>query len=138
MTEDSKETTLVSAKELEQVIYIQYPIAFLDDITQDGSILDFVLALLDLGSEVNAIHPTFTKRLGLVIRTTNAGAQKIDGITFETYGMVVGAFSVTDQTNRVRFFEETFSVANISPDMVLGMPFFTLSSADVDFLKRDL
>ena len=52
--------------------------------------------------------------------------------------MVVAAFSVTDQANRVRFFEETFLVANISPDMVLEMPFFTLGSADVDFPKREL
>ena len=58
--------------------------------------LDFVLALLDLGSEVNVIHPAFAERLGLVMQTTNVGAQKIDGTTFETYGMVVAAFSVTD------------------------------------------
>ena len=52
--------------------------------------------------------------------------------------MVVAAFSVTDQADRVRFFEEIFLVANVSPDMVLGMPFLTLSGADVDFLKREL
>ena len=52
--------------------------------------------------------------------------------------MVVAAFSVTDKANRVRFFEETFLVANVSPEVVLGMPFLTLSGADVDFLDRDL
>ena len=52
--------------------------------------------------------------------------------------MVVAAFSVTDQADRVRFFEETFLVANVSPDVVLGMLFFTLSGADVDFPKREL
>ena len=95
-------------------------------------------ALLDSGSEVNAIHPTFAEKLGLVVQTTNIGAQKIDGTTLETYGMVVAAFSVTDQADRVRFFEETFLVANVSPDVVLGMPFLTLSGADVDFPKREL
>ena len=68
----------------------------------------------------------------------DVGAQKIDGTTLDTYGMVVVAFSVTDQANRVRFFEETFLVANVSPEVVLGMPFLTLSGADVDFLDREL
>ena len=52
--------------------------------------------------------------------------------------MVVTAFSVTDQANRVKFFEKTFLVANVSPDVVFGIPFFTLSDADVDFPKREL
>ena len=68
----------------------------------------------------------------------DVGAQKIDGTTRDTYGMVVAAFSVTDKANRVRFFEETFLVANVSPEVVLGMPFLTLSGADVDFLGREL
>ena len=72
------------------------------------------------------------------MRATNVGAQKIDGTTFETYEMVVAAFSVINQADRVRFFEETFLVANISPDVVFEMPFFTLSGADVDFPKKKL
>ena len=136
--EDSEEAILVSAKELEQVTCIQYPITFLGGITQDGSTLDHVSALLDLGSEINVMHPTFAERLGLVVRTTNVGVQKIDGTTLETYGMVVAAFSVNDQADRVRFFEETFLVANVSPDVVLGMPFLTLSGANIDFLKKEL
>ena len=37
--------------------------------------------------------------------------------------MVVAAFSVTDQADKIKFFEETFLVANVSPDVVLGMTF---------------
>ena len=95
-------------------------------------------ALLDLGSEVNAKHPAFAEKLGFVVRATNVGAQKIDGTTFETYGMVVTAFSMTNQADRVRFLEETFLVANVSPDVILGMPFLTLSGVDVNFLKKKL
>ena len=138
VTENSEEATLVSAKELERVTCIQYPIAFPGGVTQDGSALGPVSALLDSGSEVNAMHPAFAERLGLVVRTTNVGAQKIDGTTFETYEMVVAAFSMTDQANRVRFFEETFLIANVSLDVVLEMPFLILSNADVDFPKREL
>ena len=51
--------------------------------------------------------------------------------------MVIAAFSVADQVDRVKLFEETFLVANVSTDMVLEMPFFTLSGTDVNFLKRE-
>ena len=94
--------------------------------------------LFDSVSKLNAVHPVFTKELGLSIRPTDVGAQKIDGTTLETYGMVVAAFSVKDKANRVKFFEKTFLVANVSPEVVLGMPFLTLSGADVDFLRREL
>ena len=138
MTEDSEEAILINVKELEQVMCIQYPITFPGGVTQDGSALDPVSAFFDSNSEVNAMHLVFAERLSLVMQTTNVGAQKIDGTTLETYGMMVAAFSVTDQANRVSFFEETFLVANISPDVVFGMPFLTLSGANVDFLKREL
>ena len=97
-----------------------------------------VSVLLDSGSEVNAIHPIFIRKLGLPIRTTDIGAQKIDGTMLDIFGMVVVAFSVTDKANRVRFFEETFLVANVSPEVVLEMLFLTLRSANVDFLGREL
>ena len=48
--------------------------------------------------------------------------------------MVVAAFLVTDKTNQVRFFKETFSVANVSLKVVFEMLFLTLIGVDVDFL----
>ena len=42
---------------------------------------------------------------------------------------------MTDKANRVRFFEETFLVANVSPEVVFRILFLTLSGADVDFLN---
>ena len=95
-------------------------------------------ALLDSGSEVNAVHPAFAKELGLSIRPTDVGAQKIDGTKLETYEMVVAAFSMEDKANRVKFFKETFLVANVSLEVVFGMLFLTLSGANVDFLEREL
>ena len=100
--------------------------------------MDPMLAFLDSGSEVNAMHLAFAERLGLMVRITNVGAQKIDSTTLETYGMVVAVFWVTDQADRVRFFEKSFLVANVSPDVVLKMPHLTLSGADVNFSKREL
>ena len=97
-----------------------------------------VSALLDLGSKVNAVHPAFAKELGLPIRLTDVGAQKIASIILDTFGIVVVAFLVANKANRVKFFEETFLVANVSPEVVFGMFFLTLSNADIDFLDREL
>ena len=97
-----------------------------------------VQALINSGSEVNTIHPTFAKQLGLSIRPIDVGAQKIDSTMLDTYGMVVAAFLVENKANRVRFFEETFLVANVSPEVVLEILFLTLSGADVGFSCREL
>ncbi len=80
----------------------------------------------------------FTQQLGLKIRKTNVGAQKIDGTTLETYGMVVSTFSVLDKDGRERLFEQSFLLADVRPDIVLGMPFLTMSNTDVDFQVRNL
>ena len=62
----------------------------------------------------------------------------MDSITLDTHGMVVAAFSMVDKANRIRFFEETFLVANVNREVVLGMLFFTLSGADIDFSGWEL
>ena len=54
-------------------------------------------------NKADAMNPA--AELGLLVRPTDVVAQKIDGTTLDTYGMVVAAFSVTDKANRVRFFE---------------------------------
>ena len=120
-------TSTTGAREvaLEYVLCIHYPVQFKN--TSEAQ------ALIDSGSEVNAIYLTFAKQLGLCVRPTDARAQKIDGITLDIYKMVVAAFSVKDKTNWVKFFKETFLVANVSPEVVFGMLFFTLSSANVNF-----
>ena len=116
---------------LAQVPCIQYPITF-------RKMSMPMSALFDSGSKVNAIHPTFTREPGLPIKTTNVEAQKIDGTILNTFKMVVGAFSMTDKANQVKFFEETFLVTNVHPEVVLGMPILILSGANVDFLVREL
>ena len=52
--------------------------------------------------------------------------------------MIVAAFSVVDKADQVRFFEDTFLVANISPEVALEMLFLILSSVDMDFLGWEL
>ncbi len=115
-------------EELERVPCIRYPVTFKDQTE----------ALLDSRSEVNIISQAFAQQLGLKIRKTNVGAQKIDVTTLETYGIVVFTFSVSDKDGRERFFKESFLLADVSPDIVLGMPFLTMSHVDVNFQARNL
>ena len=97
---------------------------------QEGQL---IRALIDSGSEVNAITPAYATKLGLTPQTTSVGAQKIDGLSLQTYGMVSVRFSLQNSRERVRFFEETFLLANTSIEVILGMPFLSLSNADVEF-----
>ena len=126
-------TTSAREKALERVSYIYYSVWFKKDTGKTP-----VQALIDLRSGVNAIYPSFAKPLGFSIRPIDIGAQKIDGTTLDTYGMIVVAFSVVDKANQVKFFEKIFLVANVRPKIVLGMPFLTLSNADVDFSVWEL
>ncbi len=52
--------------------------------------------------------------------------------------MVVSTFSMSDKDERERFSEESFLLADVKPEIVIGMPFQTMSNVDVDFQTRDL
>ena len=85
-------------KVLDRVPCICYPVQFRRDKGKD------VLALLDSGSEINAITSAYTAHLGLKVRVTNVGVQKIDGSLLATYGMVIAAFQVVNKLGRSWFF----------------------------------
>ncbi len=121
-------TNKKTEEKLERVPCIWYLVTFKDQTE----------VLLDSGSKVNAMSQVFAQQLGLKIRKTNIGAQKIDGTILETYGMVVSIFSVLDKDRKERLFEESFLLADIRPDIILGMPFLTMSNAVVDFQARNL
>ena len=97
-----------------------------------------VSALFDSGNKVNAIYPTFAKKLSLPIRPIDVEAKKIDSNMLDIFGIVVAVFSVMKKANQIRFFKETFLVANVNLKVVFGMSFLTLSSADIDFLGQKL
>ena len=103
----------VKKEELEQVSCIWYPITF----------KDLTKALLDSESKVDIMISAFVHQLYLTIRKTNVRAQKIDGMTLEIYGMIISTFSMLDKDGRERFFEESFLLADIKPEIVFGMLF---------------
>lgn len=94
--------------------------------------------LSDSGNEVNVTTPTYTAKWGLVTQKTDIEAQKIDGSTLVTDGMVLAGFSVPNKLGKVWFFEETFMLADISMEVVLEMPFLTFYNTDMKFLKKEL
>ena len=82
----STSMTNTRKKALERVPCIHYPVRFKKDADKTP-----VEALIDSNSEVNAIHPSFAKQLGLPIRLTDVRVQKIDGTILDTYKMVLAA-----------------------------------------------
>ena len=97
-----------------------------------------VLALLNSGSEVNAMTPAYVAHLGLKVRVTNVSAQKIDGSLLAIYGMVIAAFQIVNKLGCSWFFHEIFLLANISMEVVLGMPFLTFNNTDIQFAEKEL
>ena len=126
MTKASKEDVV-----LDHVPCIYYPVCFRKD-------QDKVLALIDSGSEVNAMTFAYASKLGLTVRLTNVGAQKVDGSTLETFGMVLASFQVEDKLGRARFFQETFLVANTNIKVILEMLFLVFNNANVSFVQKKL
>ena len=136
MSQTSKKLVLVSTASLpvtdggEEIVVrvpcIHYSVWFQGNQEQ-------IRALLDSGSEINAMSPAYAKKLGLKTRKTNIGAQKIDVSTFETFEMVIADFQVKDKGGRPRFFQETFLVADTKFKVVLGMPFLKISNANIAF-----
>ena len=80
----------------------------------------------------------YAKKLGLRTRRTDVRAQKIDGSSLDTFGMVIAGFQVIDKLGSARFFQETFLLADTTIEVVLGIPFLTLSNADIQFAEKEL
>lgn len=89
--------------------------------------------LIDCGNEVNAISGTLATSLGLKVLHTHWGAAKIDESQLTTYGMVLATFSVDDKHGHTRWFEETFLIADVTHDIILGMPFLKLADPEIRF-----
>lgn len=112
---------------LKRVPYIQYPVQFNKKEMR---------ALINSSSKVNTMTPSYALKLGLKICQINVRAQKINDSTVKIFGMVLVSFQVEDKLQRARFFQEMFLLANISIEVVLGMPFFTFSNVNIQFPEK--
>ena len=52
--------------------------------------------------------------------------------------MVLADFQVEDKLGKAQFFQETFVLPDINMEVILDMPFLTLSNADVQFIEKEL
>ena len=77
-------------------------------------------------------------KLRLKIWKTNIGAQKIDGSALETFEIVIADFLIEDKASRLRFFQETFLMADTKFEVILGMLFLKISNTDILFGKETL
>ena len=94
ITKASKEDEMV----LKRVSCIHYPLRFYNNKKNE------VGALINSGSKVNAMTPTYATKLDLKVCRTNVKAEKIDDSTLEMFGIVLVSFQVEDKLGRTRFF----------------------------------
>ena len=73
----------------------------------------------------------YASKLGLQMEKTDVGAQKIDGLLLETYGIVIAAFRVLNKVGRALFLQQIFLLANTSIEVILRMPFFAFINANI-------
>ena len=78
---------------------------------------------------------SYIANLGLTTQKTSIGAQKIDDSLLKTYDMILACYLLQDSLARVRCFEKTFLLANTNMEVILGMPFLSLSNVNVEFAK---
>ena len=52
--------------------------------------------------------------------------------------MVVFTFTVLDKDNKEKFFEESFLLADVKPNIVLAMLFLTIKNTDINFQAWNL
>ena len=71
---------------LDQVPCIYYPMQFWKNQGKE------ILALLNFGSEVNAMTLAYTAQLEIKVQMTNVGTQKIDRSSLKTYNIVIATF----------------------------------------------
>ena len=126
MTDIKRETSL------KRVPCIQYSVRFYQK-NKDKS--KDIRVLINLGSKVNTIHPTYTTKLGLHARKIDVGLQKIDEFYLDTFKIMIANRSVKNKLEKIQFFQKAFLLANISLEVVLEMLFLTFSKADIWFTE---
>lgn len=77
--------------------------------------------------------PAFVAKLGFFIWSIGIGKQKIDSFALNIYSIIIARFLIKDKRRKIRFFVETFLLADTSMDIVLGMSFLTLSNVEIAF-----
>ena len=54
------------------------------------------------------------------------------------FEMVLASFQIEDKLRKAQFSKETFLLADLNIEVILGMPFLSLSNADIQFVRKKL
>lgn len=109
--------------------FIAYSLCLIFGLVQAHQVESFI----DSANKINAMMLEFAAKLAFIHRTTNIGAQNIDGSIVEIYNIVLARFQHQDSFKKIRFFEKTFLLANISMEIVLGKFFSSFYNANFQF-----
>ena len=134
LTTSTSITDIIRGANFEQILYIWYPVQFRQKNYKDKN--KDIRAPIDLSSKVNIIHPTYTTKLGFCARKIDISAQKINRSHLDIFRMVIVNYSVKYKLGKIRFFQETFLLANISLEVVLQMFFLIFGRTDVRFIEQ--
>lgn len=77
--------------------------------------------------------PAYAVKLGLISKKISVKTQKIDGLSFVTYGMALAGFFLQNYLRRIWFFNKTFLLVNTNIEVVLRMFFILLNNRDFQF-----
>lgn len=76
----------------------------------------------------------FVIKVDLQVHKTRVIIQKIDSSKLNAFDKVIAFFSMEDKERRFYNFEKTSLFADISINVMLKMPFFTLNNVKIDFI----
>lgn len=82
-------------------------------------------------NKTNVINSVYAAKLRLQMQSTEVIAQKIDGFSLKTYGIIIIAFQIFNKLSYLWFLCKTFLSADISTKAIIVMFFLTLSNANV-------
>lgn len=119
---------ILAPKAILKLHYVPY-ISYLIQVKQQS-----VEVLINSNSEVNAMNRNFAKKLGIQRCKTKIGAQKIDELKLDTFGMVIVFLSIEDKERKSCFFQETFLLADIRIEIDLDISFLTLKNIEINFI----
>lgn len=86
-----------STLSVKQMIYIYYPLYFQENQSN-------IKASINSYSEVNAMAPSYTAKLGLKVWLIDVRAQKIDGSILKPFEMILTIFYVNNRCGKSWFF----------------------------------
>lgn len=116
---------------LECILYIYYLVHFQEDQVN-------IKTLIYSDSEINIMYLAYIKKIELSIQNIDIGVQKINSSALAIFDMMIAAFLINNKDKKIQFFKEIFLLANVSLDIIFEMFFFTLSNANVKFLKQKI